>query len=233
MGCVTERASSQDPRLAGAPREVVEAFMRLRGNQRAFALELPLAKSQVDAAVKAGYTQKTALKSASLFAAMPDVRIVTDYLSSSAIERAGITLEKCLRELAKVAFGDPSGFFGETGELLPPQDWPQGSAALITEIQQVDMLDDGVKVGTINKIKFADKHAALRTALQLIDAFPEKKKKVEINKRVGVVVVPAKASAVAEGHVIDGQAQRLEQPQRSGNAPAALVRRFAAPEVSS
>lgn len=222
-----------DPRLAGAPAEVVDAYRRLGGRLKAFALALPMAASQVDAACAVGYSRKTALKSASTYAAMPDVRMVADYLAASAIERAGITLERCMRELAKVAFGDPAAFFGEAGQLLPPQNWPQDAAAMITEIQQVDLLAEGAKIGSVNKIKFADKHAALRTALQLLNAFPEKKKSVTVTKRFGVVVVPAKApSAPADIGAIDGQAQRIEQPPRPGNAPTALLRKFRSPEAA-
>lgn len=218
--------------LAGAPAQVIEAYKRLGGKLKAFALALPMAGSQTEAALKAGYAEKTAKANASQFAANPDVRIVHDYLVGSVVRTAEITFERCMAELAKLAFGDPAALFGEDGALLPPHEWPKDAGAMIAEVQQIDLYagvgDAREKIGVTNKIKFADKHAALRTALQLIDAFPDKKKKVEHTHRVGVVVVPAKTGqgqSAGLQDAIEGAAQRLEQPQRKGNAPAFMVRR--------
>lgn len=221
--------------LSDAPAEVIEAYTGLRGKMRAFALALPTAKSQVEAAMQAGYAEKTAKANASQFAADPAVRTVYEYLVSDALQRSGITLERCYRELAKIAFGDPKSLFGESGELLPPDKWPAASAAIVAEVQQIDMYE-GVgpareKVGVTNKIKFADKHAALRTAMQLLAAFPEKRKEITHKHRIGVVVVPAKEGMGAGigGEVIDVGAVPLEQPPRKGNAPQMMLRRIPQP----
>lgn len=217
--------------LAGAPQEVLDALNSLSGRMRAFALALPTAPSQIEAARQAGFAEKTAKANASQYAALPAVRKVYDYLMGDALQRAGITTERCMRELAKLAFGDPKSLFGEGGELLPPNEWPAASAAIIAEVQQVDLYagvgEAREKIGVTNKIKYTDKHAALRTALQLLDAFPEKKKTVKHKHRLGVVVVPAKGGTGSgnSAQVIEGEATKLEQPPRKGNAPDFMLRR--------
>lgn len=219
-----------DDVLAGAPQDVLDAYYSLKGRVRAFALALPTAPSAIEAAKQAGYAEGTAKSSSSRYASLPAVRKVYDYLVGDALQRAGITTERCMRELAKLAFGDPKSLFGESGELLPPNDWPSESAAMVAEVQQIDMYagvgEAREKIGVTNKIKFTDKHSALRTAMQLLNAFPEKKKTVDHKHRVGVVVVPAKVGADAHGgHVLEGEAVRLEQPEKKGNAPSFMLRK--------
>lgn len=219
--------SSGGEAMANAPAEVIAAYKRLSPRMRAFALALPTAKSQEAAALQAGYAPKTAQKQAWMYAAHPDVKVVTDHLVGSAIKTAEITLERCMQELAKLAFGDPGALFDENGALMPPEKWPKESRAIVAEVHQVDLHDsEGGKIGQVNKVKFADKHASLRTALQLIDAFPDKKKQVTHTHRVGVVVVPQKVrSQNSDDAVLAGQARRLEQPAKKGNAPDFMLRR--------
>lgn len=215
--------------LNDAPPEVTAAAKRLSKRMRDFALALPTASSQEAAALAAGFAASTARSDAAKFAANPDVRLIVDHIIGRAIKTTEITFERCMQELAKVAFGDPQALFGPNGELLPPDRWPKNASAIVSEVQQIDQYDqDGAKVGTVNKIKFADKHAALRTAFQLIDAFPDKKKQVTHTHRVGVVMVPEKRKAI-EADVIDvpTTASALEAP-KSGGAPAFMVRKIRA-----
>lgn len=215
--------------LDGAPADVVAAYGRLTPMQRLFATGLPTAKSQEQAALDAGYSAKTSLATAFKMATHPDVKVVTDYLIRSAIKSTEITLERCMQELSKLAFGDPRALFDDDGALKAPDQWPEGTGAMIAETQQVDLHDeDGKKTGRVNKLKFADKNAALKMAFQLIDAFPDKKKQVTHTHRVGVVVVPAKQMTAQNADALEGESRRIEQPARKGNAPAFMVRRVKA-----
>lgn len=214
--------------LAGAPAEVVEAYKRLTSRQRAFALALPSSKSQQEAALQAGFAASTARKLAFQYAELPDVKVVTDYISGSAIKSAELSVERCLAELAKLVGADPRELFDEDGALLPPDQWPVTSSAAISEVQQVDLHDgDGAKIGRTNKVKFVDKTSVLALAFKLLDAFPEKKKQVNHTHRIGIVRVPAKGSVQGnEQAAIEGQARRVEQPaKKKGNAPAFMLRK--------
>lgn len=218
-----------DDVLKSAPPAVTEAFKRLTKRERAFALALPKAGSQEAAAIQAGYTAKTARANAATIAARADVRAVVDHIVGSAIVTAEITYERCMKELSKLAFGDPGTLFGPDGEMLPPSEWPEAARAMIAEVQHVDLHDErGTKIGRVNKMKFGDKHAALRTAFQLIDAFPDKKKQITHTHRVGVVVVPSKVMTEQNADALEGVSTRIEQPKRKGNAPAFMVKRVKA-----
>jgi len=224
--------ATEEATLQGAPAEVLEAYRRLTGRMRRLALALPTAKSQEEAALTAGYAPKTARANAHVYASHPDVRIVTDYIIGSAIQATRITVEDCMRELAKLVGADPQRIFDENGALLPPDQWPEGAGAAITEVQQADIYagvgDAREKIGVTNKIKFVDKAATLNLAFKLLDAFPEKKKQVTHTHRVGVVVVPQKRLTQHAHHAIEGEAQRIQQPPKKGNAPAFMVRKIKA-----
>lgn len=219
-----------DDRLAGAPPEIVEAYQRLTARQRALAFALPTARTQEEAALQAGYSPKTARATAHRQASAPDVVLVTQYLIGSAVKAAELTIEQCMRELAKLVGADPQMIFDENGALLPPDKWPEGAGAAITEVQQADIYEgygeDREKVGVTNKIRFVDKSSALNLAFKLLGAFPEKKQTV--THRVGVVVVPQKNITQQNADALEGQSRRIEQPKPKGNAPSFVVKRVRA-----
>lgn len=218
--------------LENAPQEVLDAYRRLTPRMRKLAMALPTAKSQEDAALAAGYAASTARANAHVYASHPDVRAVTDYIMGTAIKTAVLTIDDCLRELAKLVGADPQGIFDANGALLPPGEWPETTSAAICEVQQADLYagvgEAREKIGVTNKIKFVDKASTLNLAFKLLDAFPEKKKQVTHTHRVGLVVVPQKQLTQHAHMAIEGEAQRIEQPPKKGNAPAFMVRRVKA-----
>jgi len=171
--------------LNNAPPEVLTAFARLNVRQQAFALALPTAKNHAQAAISAGYSQQNVTAQANKLYRNRHVRTVYRYLSSSALERAGITTERCFRELGKLAFANPAAVLDANGQLLPPTQWPADVAASLMEI----------KLGDEPKLKFSDKHAVLRTLLELANAFPDKREKITLDHKIGVVTVPLKVES--------------------------------------
>lgn len=199
----------------------------MTSKQRALAFALPTARTQEQAALDAGYAAATARHSGHKLASAPDVALVSQYLIGTAVKAAELTVETCMRELAKLVGADPQLIFDEHGALLPPDRWPEGAGAAITEVQQADLYEGAgetrEKVGVTNKVRFTDKAASLNLAFKLLGAFPEKKQTVE--HRVGVVVVPAKNITQQNADALEGQSRRIEQPKRKGNAPSFVVKR--------
>lgn len=182
-----------------APVAVRAAYQRLTPKRAAFALAIPTAPSLVQAAISAGYTEKAAKAQSSGLAQHPDVKAVVDWLTSTTLVAAQLTVEGVMRELAALVFANPAQLFEqETGALKPPSAWPEGAGKFISSVDVADLFegsgDDRTKVGEVHKLKFADKLGAINTALKLLNAFPEKKKVVTHTHRVGVVIVPAKES---------------------------------------
>lgn len=215
--------------LCGAPQEVIDAYRGLSGQRRAFALLLPMAGSQEEAALMAGYKPSNAKANAHKIAKLPGVKAVSDYLIGAALKAAELNIAECYAELAKLVRADPASMFDEDGALLPPQRWAASMGAAIAEVQQIDLYagsgDEREKIGVTNKVKFVDKTSTLNLAFKLLDAFPEKKKAVTHTHRVGLVVVPAKNVTQQNADALEGSARRIEQPKPKGNAPAFMVRK--------
>ncbi|MEI2453845.1 terminase small subunit [Lysobacter firmicutimachus] len=205
-----------DP-IQAAPDAVRAAYQRLTPKRAAFALAIPTAPSLVQAAVSAGYTDKAAKAKSSGLAQHPDVKVVVDWLTSTTLAAAQLTVEGVMRELAALVFADPAALFDpNTGALKPPRAWPEAAGKFVTAVDVADLYegsgDDRTKVGEVHKLKFADKLGAVNTALKLLNAFPEKKKAVTHTHRVGVVVVPAKQPWGDAGTAAQGSAAPLVSP---------------------
>lgn len=210
--------------LAKAPAEVIAAYQRLTPKQAAFALALPTATSATQAGIAAGYTAKYSDSKAAALARHPDVVAVVDWLVSSSLTAVQLTIENVMGILRDVVFSDPRQLFDpSTGALLPPDQWPAGASSSIAAVDVADIFE-GVgpareKVGEVHKLKFVDKMAAINTALKLLDAFPEKKKKVEHTHRIGVVVVPAK-----HGQRVPIEASAIAVPMDQPAKPSAPLK---------
>jgi phage terminase small subunit len=90
--------------------------------------------------------------------------------SAIAERKFGVTVDRIAQELARIAFVDPRDLFDESGNLLPPERWPQDVAAVVSSFE-VKVLkgkgarkkDDDRKNGaeTLQRIRLAPKIAAL------------------------------------------------------------------------
>jgi len=212
----TEPDQATTDLLDNAPPEVLAALNQLNVRQQAFALALPTAKNHAQAAISAGYSAQNVAAQANKLYRNRHVRMVYRYLSSSALERAGITTERCFRELGKLAFANPAAVFDDNGQLLPPKLWPTDVAASVTEI----------KLGDEPKLKFSDKHAVLRTLLELANAFPDKRSNINVDHKIGVVTVPLK---------VDSQAMSTATataPMSAASAPLGNTATFVLPHLA-
>jgi len=126
----------------------------------------------------------------------------------NALERAGISTERCLRELGKLAFANPASVLNGNGQLLPPDQWPDEVAASIIEI----------KLGDTPKLKFSDKHAVLRTLLELAAAFPDKREKISVDHKIGVVTVPLKVESTITAAAVKTATAATPAPSAHPNA---------------
>lgn len=199
------------PILADAPEEVIAAFRALAPKMRKFALALPLANTQIDAAVSVGYAKITAKKNAASMAANPNVRVVVDWCCNRALQNSALEIERLKRELATICYSDPRELFNEKGELRNLSELPEGVARSVA----------GVEFGKSLKITLWDKNSAINTAFKLMDAFPRKDKNpLGLLGTVGVVVVPSRGQYQhPERPVITGEAarvKRVEPPKPSG-----------------
>ena len=107
---------------------------KLTPKQSTFVAEYLVDLNATQAAIRAGYSEKTANEQGSrLLANVKITDAIADAMANRA-ERTEITQDRVLRELARLGFSDLRKTMTQGGALLDPQDWDDDTAASIAAI---------------------------------------------------------------------------------------------------
>lgn len=139
----------------------------LSAKQARFVEEYLIDLNATQAAIRAGYSARTATEQASRL--LSNVKVATAIQTAQAARsaRTGITQDRVLAELAKIGFSDLRKVLTANGGLLSPQDWDDETAGAISSLEVVVRHDgetdeDGKKIPEhVHKIKAWDKLSAL------------------------------------------------------------------------
>jgi phage terminase small subunit len=140
----------------------VEAFLANGGNA-------------TDAARTAGYSTRTARQQGSRLLSNVDVSTAIAERTAKVCADHGLTTERVLQEVARLAFSDPRLLLDEHGALKPASEWPDGVAAAIGSIEVFEEFagqgNMRMKIGETKKVKVWDKNAALEKAMKYLGLF--------------------------------------------------------------
>jgi phage terminase small subunit len=140
-------------------KDEVDRYWSMR---QVFVREYVIDRNGTRAAIAAGFSAKSARNKASQ---LLDEEWVQEQISKKMkrlLEKADITAERVMIELARVAFSDVRGVFDENGALKPIHTLDDDVAATISGIEIETRGQNGEEGGTrTHKIKRADKVAAL------------------------------------------------------------------------
>lgn len=137
----------------------------LTDKQLAFCAEYLVDLNATQAAIRAGYSKKTAKSTGFQNMERPEIRVEIQKLMDDRSQRTEITSDAVIREVARLAFSDVRKLFDENGAMLPIDKWPDGMAAAIASVE-VDELFEGfgenrIQVGYTKKVKIWDKPKSL------------------------------------------------------------------------
>lgn len=123
-----------------------------------FAREYVIDNNATQAAIRAGYSEKTAGSQGFDLLKKPEIAERIGELTKRTLQQADITAERVMLELARLAFHDGRRLFDENGKPKPIQDLDDDTAACVSS----------VSVGKGNKVhvRTAGKEAALRMLAQ-------------------------------------------------------------------
>jgi phage terminase small subunit len=151
-----------------------------------FAQGIANGKTVTQAALDAGYSEKSAASQGSRLLKNRKVADRIQGLRRQIQERHAVTVERILQELARVGFVDISEAFDDDGNLLPLKQMPEDvrravSAIDFEEIFELQPKEQGrgmtkVHVGNMHKLKFNGKIEALKLLGQHLEMFTEKVK---------------------------------------------------------
>jgi phage terminase small subunit len=152
--------------------------MGLTGKERLFAAEYLKDKNGKQAAIRAGYSPKTAEQQASRLLRKVKVRQAIEKHFSKVEEEAIVKVSDVLLELKRIALTDIGQAFDENGNLKPLKDIPEDVRRAIAGID-VDELYEGhgqdrEQVGETKKIRFWDKNRALENLGRYFKLFTDR-----------------------------------------------------------
>lgn len=156
--------------------------MALTPKQEAFVAEYLVDLNATQAAIRAGYSEKTAYSMGQRLLKNVEVAAAIAEAQAKRAERTEITQDRVLIELAKIGFSDLRKAMTHEGALLNPGEWDDDTAGAISSLEVVvtqgnETDENGQRVPQhVHKIKTWDKLAALDKIGKHLGMFTEKLK---------------------------------------------------------
>ena len=152
-----------------------------------FAEEYLVDLNATQAAIRAGYSGKTAYSQGDRLLKDVEVRKLIDYAMSKRSERTQITAERVLQELARVAFFDPRRLLNADGSPRPINELDDDTAAVLAGMdiheEYFGSGEDRQFIGYTKKVKVSDKVAALGLAMRHLGMLKDKLEVKNIDER--------------------------------------------------
>lgn len=153
--------------------------MALTDRQRRFCQEYLTDLNGTQAATRAGYSAKTANEQAARLLANVSVRAEIERLQEERAARTGVTTDRVVQELAKVAFSDPRKMFRPDGTMKSPAEWDDETAAVIAGLETEEEVRTNASLQTqtvtrTKKLKRLDKLTALELLGKHLGMFKER-----------------------------------------------------------
>lgn len=150
--------------------------------QAAFIAEYLIDGNATQAALRAGYSPKTAysigqenLKKPEIAAKLAEKQAEVDARFKVRLDEMQLTEERVAREVARLSFFDPRKMFAPDGRPLNVTELDDDTAACIVGLDVLEEYagtgEDRVLVGHVKKYKIADKNAALDKAAKILGLF--------------------------------------------------------------
>ncbi|EJU9822116.1 terminase small subunit [Escherichia coli] len=129
---------------------------KLTDKQELFAREYLKDLNGTQAAIRAGYSEKTANEQASRLLANVNVQKFVAELKSARVEQTGIDAAYVLRRLVEIDQMDVLDILLQNGELKPIKDWPKVWRTTLSGMDVVEMASAD-SAALLKKIKWPDK----------------------------------------------------------------------------
>lgn len=147
---------------------------KLTDKQEQFCQEYLIDFNATQAAIRAGYSEKTAKDIACENLAKPYLKERITKLKQERIIRTQITQDRVLQEYASLAYFDARKLFNDDGSVKKLSELDDETAAAIIgmEIEEIGLGD--TVIGTTKKVKIADKKGALDSVARHLGMFNDK-----------------------------------------------------------
>jgi len=188
------RPNQAKPRRGARPRACGE----LTARQQRFVSEYLIDLNATQAAIRAGYSAKTARAIGAENLTKPDIAAAVTAGRERLAARLEMTAEDVLRHASLIARSDLRRLFDEHGNLLDIDQLPAEVAAAIALVEVVERrVDHTQKAERTRRIRLWDKIAALTLLARYHGLLTDK---VEVDGRVGVIT-PEQARQMSDSEI--------------------------------
>lgn len=143
--------------------------------QTLFVQEYLVDANATQAAIRAGYSARTARSIGEENLTKPDIAAAIDKAMLERAARTGITAERVVQELANLAFFDPADLYTADGTLKPITDIPSAARSAIAGLDVTELRDsDGQPVGRAVKLRLVDRLGALDKLMRHLGLYEDK-----------------------------------------------------------
>lgn len=152
--------------------------MALTDKQEMFCREYLIDLNATQAAIRAGYSDKTANRTASENLSKPDIQTRIAELKAQRNDLVGINATYVLNRLVEIDQMDVLEILTSTGELKSVAEWPKVWRTTLSGLEVMEMASEGNTAALLKKIKWPDKVKNLELIGKHIDvqAFREQVK---------------------------------------------------------
>lgn len=158
---------------------------KLTPKQKRFCEEYVIDLNATQAAIRSGYSKKTASVIAEQVLRKLEVQNYISELKNQIAERNQITIDECVQLLANIARLDILDLFNEEGGLKRIHDIPKEARTAIASIESEQLFDyvDGEKIpaGVLKKIRTISKEGAIDKLLKHLGGYEKDNRQKQIN----------------------------------------------------
>lgn len=130
---------------------------KLTDKQELFAREFIKDLNATQAAIRAGYSEKSSRNQGARMMANDDILIRIAELNQERLERLQVDSDYVLRRLVEIDEMDVLDILTETGDLKPVRQWPKVWRTSLSGMDVMAMCGEGDAAGLLKKIKWPDK----------------------------------------------------------------------------
>lgn len=176
----------------------------LTDKQQVFAREYLLDLNGTQAAIRAGYSKRSAARIAIVLLQKSHVQASIQAAMDARANRTEITAERVLQEIARLAFCDPRAFYAEDGSVVPVPELTADAAACIAGFDVEEVQSGEKPLVRTKKLRLASKVAALELAARHLRLLTDRTENRQVDKDgndaplPAVIIVPATYQSVED-----------------------------------
>lgn len=147
------------------------------------------------AAIRAGYSKKTAGKIGYQLLENPRIYKAIQKEKDKAAERNQVSMDRVIQEYKRLAFHDIRKLYDENGNLKPIHELDDDTAAALSGLEHEELYAKKQNIGRTSKLKLASKQPALADLMRHLGGFEKDNQQKSNNEKQ----IAAMAAMVASG----------------------------------